>query len=181
MYQSNALIGMVSQHMTPYRFSDNEAKEVGMHPEDTGVIVLLILYFIEKEPTISRSKLEYYILLLDRMCFEKRGILLFSWKLKGGRIPNFIKFINFMIKKNLISHKNSRAFELQELGTSLGRLFAEFSHSIKQWLEEILRKYKQKTAEQTKAEAVFAKCDARYMTALSNVKQVMQANAKKGN
>ena len=39
MYQSNALIGMVSQHMTPYRFSDNEAKEVGMHPEDTGVIV----------------------------------------------------------------------------------------------------------------------------------------------
>ena len=115
------------------------------------------------------------------MCFEKRGILLFSWKLKGGRIPNFIKFINFMIKKNLISHKNSRVFELQELGTSLGRLFAEFSHSIKQWLEEILRKYKQKTAEQTKAEAVFAKCDARYMTALSNVKQVMQANAKKGN
>ena len=61
-YKSNALIGMVSQHMKPYRFSDNEAKEVGMHPEDTGVIVLLILYFIEKEPTISRSKLEYYIL-----------------------------------------------------------------------------------------------------------------------
>lgn len=94
-YQPNALIGMVSSHMRPYRFSEEDAKEVGMFPEDTGVIVLLILYFIEKEPTISRSKLEYYILLLDRMCFEKRGVLLFSWELRGGRIPKFHKVYRF--------------------------------------------------------------------------------------
>ncbi|MBQ9391186.1 MAG: hypothetical protein IJU02_03265 [Lachnospiraceae bacterium] len=178
-YQSNALIGMVSNHMRPYRFSEEDAKEVGMFPEDTGVIVLLILYFIEKEPTISRSKLEYYILLLDRMCFEQRGVLLFSWKLKGGRILNFIKFIDFMIEKKLISHKSSRAFELQETGSALGTYYAELSNII-HWLEEILRKYKQKTAEKTKADVVFAKCDSKYMTALSNVKQVIKANTTKG-
>ena len=60
-----------------------------------------------------------------------------------------------MIEKKLISHKSSRTLELQDTGKALGTHYAELSN-INHWLEEILHKYKQKTAEQIKAEIVFA-------------------------
>lgn len=97
--KSNALIGMASKHMERYRFPEEDTVEVGMIPADTGVIVLIILYFIENEPNICRSKLEYYLLLLDRKCFKQTDVLLFSWYLKNGRIPNFKRFIEFMIRE----------------------------------------------------------------------------------
>lgn len=84
-----------------------------------------------------------------------------------------------MIEKKLISHKSSRAFEFQETGKALGIFYAELSNII-HWLEEILRKYKQKTAEQTKIDVIFAKCDRTYMIAVSHVKQVMKDNTNKG-
>ena len=86
--KSNSIIGRASQHMEQYRFSEEEAREVGMIPADTGVIILIILYFIEHEPNINRSKLEYYLLLLDRKCFEQQGVLLFCgiWNTAGYRI-----------------------------------------------------------------------------------------------
>ena len=48
VYKPNTLIGMASKHMEPYRFSQDEAAEVGMLPEDTGVIILIILYIIDR-------------------------------------------------------------------------------------------------------------------------------------
>ena len=116
-YKSNALIGMASNHMKSYRLSEEDAKEVSMHPEDTGVIVLLILYFIEKEPTISRSKLEYYILLLDRMCIEQKGELLFSWELKGGRITAEYSVLVLLICLACSCRKSERSTSLFSIST----------------------------------------------------------------
>ena len=171
--KSNALVGMVSKHMENYRFSQVEAAEVNMTPEDTGVIILIILYFIEHEPKICRSKLEYYLLLLDRKCFLDRAVLLFNWSLKNGRIRNFKRFIEFMIQKQLICLKGSYSFELTEAGKTLSRFYAELVN-IKHWLDEILHDFKYKTAKQTEAEVIYAKCDKQYMTALSNVSNVIK-------
>lgn len=77
-YSPNNLIGMASAHMANYRIPSGI---VDIQPEDTGVIVLIALYFIEQDMNVSRTKLEAYILMLDRLCFENRGVLLFRWTL----------------------------------------------------------------------------------------------------
>ena len=119
MYKSPALIGMISKHMENYRFSPSEAAEVGMFPEDTGVIIMLILYFLDYEEKVCASKLEYYLLLFNKICFEKKGVLLFSWVLKGSRIRNFKNFTKFMMDKKLISSNGSVYFTLDKAGKQL--------------------------------------------------------------
>lgn len=96
---SQALIGMARRHMKDYRLPDGY---VDMPAPDTGVIVLIILYIMDKEPNICRTKLEYYILLLERLCFDQKGVTLFNWHLKNGRIQNFKTFTDFMTLRNLI-------------------------------------------------------------------------------
>lgn len=168
---SNSVIGMASKHMEPYRFSEEEAREVGMIPADTGVIILIILYFIEHEPTICRSKLEYYLLLLDRKCFEQTDVLLFSWYLKNGRIRNFKRFIEFMIRRKLISLKGY-SFELTKAGHDLGIFFPELIN-IKYWMDKLLRDFHLKNAKQTAAEAVKTKPSQQYLDALDNVRKLL--------
>ena len=112
--------GIIIKHMENYRFSPAEAAEVGMSPEDTGVIVFIILYLIEKEEKIGASKLEYYLLLLDRGYCNDMGILFFNWCLtKNGRIRNFKKFTEFMINRQLISSNGSAYFTLLDRGQAL--------------------------------------------------------------
>ena len=171
--KSNALIGMASQHMKDYRFSQDEAIEVGMTPEDTGVIILIILYFIEQEPTICRSKLEYYILLLDRKCFGAKNVLLFNWDLRNGRIRNFKKFIEFMIRKMLISFQGNHSFSLTQEGAKLSNRFAELCN-INPWLKEIMHDYKDKTAKQTESEVIVRNLNKKYLDALQNTRQAMK-------
>lgn len=175
MCNPNNLIGMAIRDMKDFRFSKSEAIEVGMFPEDTGVIVLIILYFIDREERICRSKLEYYLLLLDKICFEKRGVLLFRWYLRNGRIKNFRNFTEFMINKNLIFCNGNAYFQLTETGKDMGKFFAELSN-IKPWLDEILKKWKNKTADQVKVVAVQTTPDQKYLDALENVKKAIGIN-----
>ena len=168
MSNPNNLIGMAIQHMKDFRFSHNEAAEVGMFPEDTGVIILIILYFIDKEKKICRSKLEYYLLLLDKMCFEKYGVPLFHWYLRNGRIKNFRRFTEFMINKNLIFSNGNAYFQLTDTGKTMGRFFAELSN-IKLCMDEILSKWIDKTADQVKAIVVPRKHNQQYKDALNNI------------
>lgn len=170
--KSNSIIGMASKHMEQYRFSEEEAREVGMIPADTGVIILVILYFIEKEPNICRSKLEYYLLLLDRKCFKETDVLLFSWYLKKGRILNFKRFIESMIRKKLITFRGSNSFEPTEASRDLGILFPELIN-IKHWLDEILRDFGLKNTPQTAAMAIKTKPTQQYLTALENIKKLL--------
>ena len=170
--KSNALIGMASQHMEQYRFSEEEAREVGMIPADTGVIILIILYFIEHEPNINRSKLEYYLLLLDRKCFEQQGVLLFLWYLEYGRVQNFKKFIDFMISKNLIALKNKKYFELLEAGKALSMLYTDLN-DIEHWLQDILHDFGHKNAKQIVATTLFKKPTKQYLIAINNMEKFL--------
>lgn len=148
-YKPNSLIAVASAHMENYRMPNGI---VDIQPEDTGVIVLIIFYFLKKEPSISRTKMEAYMLILDRMCFEKCKTPLFGWTLQRGRIRNFREIINFMIAKKLILQENKRKYVLQELGKEVSELSYMLTH-IEYWLKEILTDYKYKTAQQTLSDA----------------------------
>lgn len=170
-YKSNNLIGMASNHMKDYRFSD---EQLDIQPEDVGVIILIALYFIANDNAVSRTKLEAYILMLDRMCFEKRGVLLFRWKLHGGRIRNFKEITDYMLRRGLIRIKGRSYFELDTLGKELGNSFAMLSN-IKPYLDEILRKYKDETGDKTLSAVLYAKPTPQYMTALGNAAKAMDS------
>ena len=171
-YKSNNLIGMASKHMENYRFSD---ERLDIPPEDVGVIILIALYFIENDKAVSRTRLEAYILMLDKKCFKERGVILFGWTLKGGRIRNFKAITDYMLKRGLIRIKGRSYFELDTSGKALGSSYAMLSN-IKYWLDEILREYKDKTGSDTLSAVLPPKPTAQCMTALTNAGRAMKAN-----
>ena len=144
--QSNVLISSASQCMKDYRLSITEANDVKITQEDTGIIILLLLYFIKHEPKISRSKLEYYILLLDIKCLTQNGVHLFSGDLKDGHIRHFKIFIEFMLKIGLIYPKNRRSFFITENGQVICNSYFIELDNIKKWLDEILHDFEKATA-----------------------------------
>ena len=82
---------------------------VEMPREETAAIVAAILYFINEEPKIGITKLEYYIILLDKMCFDDTGKRLFSYRLTYGPfgyyIQNFRAFLDFIEDKKILSKR----------------------------------------------------------------------------
>ena len=172
-YPSRNLIGMASKHMSEYCLSEVEANQVGISVPDTGVIVLIILFFIDKEPTISSTKLEYYLLLLDMKCFETRKITLFNWQLKGKRINNFKNVIMLhMIKKELISSKGRHSFQMTEKGQKIGQNFAMLAN-ITYMLDEILSEWRTSTATSMKTAIIGKKRNPSYVKALENTRIAM--------
>ena len=172
--KSNELIETASKSMEEYQFPENGANGVGIIVSDTGVIILIILYFIEHEPNICRSKLEYYLLLLDRKCFEANGTLLFHWSLKNGRIKKFKSFIKFMEWKELICLKGEYSFKLTDKGKALRVHYAKLIN-IAHWVEEILCELEHKTAWQIKSVTLQAKPSQKYLDALDNISNLINA------
>lgn len=170
---SRNLIGMASKHMEGYRLPDGE---VDISFPDTGVIVLIILYLIHQEPDITRTKLECYLLLLDRKCFDAKGVTLFNWELKNGKIRNFKSFIDFMVKKGLIAVKGNNRFEVLEPGLSLRNNFAMLSN-ITFWIKEILSDWKGKTAKATSSVVSNTKLSSQYILALEHVRRIIKVHA----
>ncbi len=82
---------------------------VEMPIEETAVISAVILYFIQEEPKIGITKLESYIILLDKLCFDEKGRRLFSYKLTYGPfgyyIQNFRAFLDYLQEKGILSKK----------------------------------------------------------------------------
>ena len=98
------LIAPVIEVMKDYRMPTH--KEVGIDYDDTGAIIAIIIYFIGGERSIGITKLEGYLILLDRLVMKETKQHLFYWSLtKGGHIRNFKKVIDFMIEQQLISVK----------------------------------------------------------------------------
>ena len=173
-YKSNSLIAMASHYMKPYRLAPNEAAEVGMFPEDTGVIVLLILYLLDAVGRICRSKLEYYLLLLDRNCFDERGAPLFTWDLQHGRIRNFDKFTKFMMERRLIFSNGSAYFKLDEAGKALVSQYSAVLVNVKRWLDTLVDEWGDKTVAQMKTEVTVARYNRQYQDALNNVRGLLK-------
>ena len=70
------LLGKVSQVMMGRGYVLPIEVE-GVNHDDTGAVIALALYFIMKEPKISKKKVKCYLLLLDRIC---------QYKVKSGII-----------------------------------------------------------------------------------------------
>ena len=110
---------------------------------------------------------------LDRKCFEERGVLLFTWTLKkNGRIQNFKKFTEFMVKKGLIISNGSAYFELTPNSDNLGKYFAE-TLIIARWLDDFLERWVSETVKNMETELITAKNNHKYQDALNNVRGLL--------
>ncbi len=107
----NTVLNRARKYLSKYCLHYGEVRNV-MH-QDTGVVIGLIVYFIANEPTINRTKLEAYILLLNTICALAYGKTFFSCSLNtNGRIGNFKKFIDDMKVQELIIHQENNTYGL---------------------------------------------------------------------
>lgn len=81
---------------------------------ETGAIVAITLYILAKELEAGRTKIECYLILLDRAIREATGSNLFNWTLTGkGLVRGFGKIYENMINKGLLlSNGYSRFYVL---------------------------------------------------------------------
>ena len=130
---------------------------VEMPREETAAIVATILYFINEEPKIGITKLEYYIILLDKMCLDETGKRLFSYRLTYGPfgyyIQNFRAFLDFIEDKKILSKRRKyytrRKYRIDftahhEVPEEL------FPDNMLGWMERILFTWRDAGAEHTK-------------------------------
>ena len=116
---------------------------VNINIDDTGAIIAIILYFIAKEPTISRDKLEAYILLLDKIYYyqDNRHEHMFQWHLTDkGRIGRFINFEHFMIERQLLvlDSSNGGRYRISNIAGILMKTHNQMYSNIVNRLDSIL-------------------------------------------
>ena len=125
--------------------------------EETAVISAVILYFIQEEPKIGITKLESYIILLDKLCLDEKGRRLFSYKLTYGPfgyyIQNFRAFLDFLQDRGILSKKREyytrRKYRMDF--TSHREITAEIFPSIMlDWMNRILVAWRGAGADHTK-------------------------------
>ena len=93
----NGVVGAMKDYCLPYG-------QVKITNPETGAIVALILYIIAREPTVNHTKLEYYIISLNRMIKDATGVELFTWTLnRRRRIGNFSRFFGYMEGREFIA------------------------------------------------------------------------------
>ena len=138
-----ALVAMKDYCMLNYR-------DVSIDYDDTGAIVAIIIYFIAREPSIGMTKLECYLICLDRLSKVETGNHLFNWRLtKSGNIRNFKKLIEFMIDKQLISRRGNYQFNLLNSVLKIKK-FPLMLEGIQHWMNVILNKFYYVTAKDLK-------------------------------
>ena len=138
----NGAIRIMNNYCLPYG-------QVRIANPETGVIVALILYIIAKEPTVNRTKLECYIILLNRMIKNATGSELFTWTLNSrGRIGNFSKFFEYMEGKGLIRPKGRSNFVIRNSSNARSILpqLEMILRNLLPYLSELLTKYENSTA-----------------------------------
>ena len=122
---------------------------VGDIPDyDTGVIIVIIIYFIAKEYKISKTKLNGYIVLLDMKAQEETGEHLFNLSTNSsGLIRDFNLIIEHMINLKLIGPRAGHSFNLMNNILNIKNFPAMLS-DIRAWLDEIVNDYIYMTAKQ---------------------------------
>ena len=97
-------LGNLRLYMSRYQLPDGRVK---MPVADTGAVVGIVFRFIELENRISRTKLEWQMLLLEVLNEYWGNAPLFDWtfETRNGR-PNIEKFLNFMESKDLTFCQN---------------------------------------------------------------------------
>lgn len=149
---------------------------VEMPIEETAAIVATILYFIKEEPKIGITKLEAYIILLDKMCFDETGKRLFSYRLTYGPfgyyIQNFRAFLDFIESKKILSKRREyytrRKYRIDftahhEVPDEL------FPDNMLDWMERILFVWRGAGAEHTKR-VILQQFSVREIAAFTEIK-----------
>ncbi|MBQ7674301.1 MAG: hypothetical protein IJT36_07300 [Alphaproteobacteria bacterium] len=130
--------------MKDYRLPYGQVKIA--NPE-TGVIVALIFYIIAKEPTVNHTKLECYVILLNRMINNATGTDLFTWKLNSRcRIGNFNKFFDYMVSKGLIQPKGRSRFVILKGARDILPQLTTILRNLLPYLSRLLNEYGDDTA-----------------------------------
>ena len=130
--------------MSAYRVSD---EQVNIANPETGAIAAIILYIINAEPKVSRTKLECYLILLDRMVKETTGKELFTWTLnKYGRINNFKRIFDNMLERGLLSKNGSARFFIPRVGWNIVQGLPVILDDLLPYLDKLLARYDDYTA-----------------------------------
>ena len=136
-YKPHRFLKKAISAMKPYRMPDGK---VDIATPETGAMVAIILYIISKELKVSRTKLECYIIMTNKLVLLRIGIELFTWRLNSkGRISNFKAVCEHMTACGLLlKDGHSRFFLLPEtaniipkLPAMLGRLHLYFNVLIR--------------------------------------------------
>ena len=173
----NDLLALCKERMKNHRIS---------HPDidssDTGAIIAIIMYFIAKEPSICRTKLECYILLLDRICVHKRKHHLFSWQLnEKGRIRDFKNFIDYMTKERLIYLRENSKYYFEFVKDTSDNIVGNFSlmlSNIIYWLNSILNVCKTMNSREMLSLIIGTKKETNQSIACKNIHKAMDRNLK---
>lgn len=107
-YEPHDYLKRAISAMSAYRVSDGQ---VDIATPETEAIIAIMLYIINAEPKVSRTKLECYIILLNKLIQEATGKELFTWTLnKYRRISNFKCIFEHMIERGLLVKNGSARF-----------------------------------------------------------------------
>lgn len=155
VYKPNRLIASVIEEAgKEYQLPSGS---VDMPVQETGAIVAVILYLINAEPKIGITKLEYYIILLDKMCYQETGQRLFNYRLTYGPygyfIQNFRAFLDFLEDKEIISKRRDyyarRKYRI-DFKTRHEVSEEMFPEQMRNWIRQILFTWKGAGADHTK-------------------------------
>lgn len=130
--------------MTAYRVSD---EQVEIANSETGAIAAIMLYIINAEPKVSRTKLECYLILLNKLIKEATGKELFSWTLnKYRRISNFKFVFKHMIECGLLSENGSARFFVSSKAWNIVQGLHIMLDDLLPYLDKLLARYDDYTA-----------------------------------
>lgn len=130
--------------MSAYRVSD---EQVNIANPETGAIAAIMLYIINAEPKVSRTKLECYLILLDRLVKEATGKKLFTWTLnKYKRISNFKCIFDNMLERGLLSENGSARFFIPRVGWNIVQGLHIMLDDMLPYLDKLLARYDDYTA-----------------------------------
>ena len=145
-YMPHNLIAQLCSLMRDYRLPEGT---VNMPEEETSAVIGIILYLLEKDPEISRTKLEYEMLLLDNMyLFENAKeyhIIHWEKRMKSGR-PCLDEILTFMMDKELIGQKRRQFYVKRHGLVSCG----DFSLQLRNWLNAVSSKLSGYSADETR-------------------------------
>ena len=119
----------------------------GVHTNDTGAVIAVVLYFIMKEPKINKKKIKCYLLLLNRICQYKGKGDIFRWELDEHFIQKFIDaLIDFMKKRKLIrlSGNSKSQLVVYEVPTFFTEILPLIPPNVVYWLNTMLNVCKNK-------------------------------------
>ena len=125
----------------------------GVHTDDTGAVIAVVLYFIMKEPKISKKKIKCYLLLLNRICQKKGRGDIFRWQLEQLNTNSIQKFIDelidFMKKRKLIRLNGNSKSQLvvHEVPTFFTEILPLIPSNVIVWLNSIVNVCKKKTGQ----------------------------------